>query len=91
MAQVKNVFIRQKVLDRCLRSPKRYSLKDLMEKCNAALEIAGEKPVTSKNTILDDLATIERTYPDAVINREKCGRYVFYEYEDKSYSIYKMP
>ncbi len=91
MAQVKNVFIRQKVLDRCLRSPKRYSLKDLMERCNAALEIAGEKPVTSKNTILDDLATIERTYPDAVINREKCGRYVFYEYEDKSYSIYKMP
>ena len=48
-------LIRQRVIDRCLRSAKRYSVKDMMEKCNDTLEQAGYKPVRSKVTILDDL------------------------------------
>lgn len=62
-----------------------------MEKCNIALETAGYKKVSSKNTILDDMIAIQRDFPDAVIKTHKDGRYVYYEYEDKSFSIYQMP
>ena len=91
MAQTKNALIRQRVLDRCLRSPKRYSLNDLMEKCNIVLESAGFRKVSSKNTILDDLTGIERDFPEASIKARKDGRFIYYEYEDKSFSIYKIP
>ena len=36
MAQTKNALIRQRVIDRCLRSPKQYSIMNMMEKCNIA-------------------------------------------------------
>lgn len=91
MAQTKNALIRQQVIDRCLRSPKYYSVKDMMEKCNIALEGAGYKPVTSKVTILKDLEGIENDFPDAHIIKRKIGRNIYYEYEDKSFSIYNIP
>lgn len=91
MAQTKNALIRQRVIDRCLRSPKQYSIMDMMEKCNIALEEAGYKPVTSKNTILEDLRGIESNFPEARIIQRKSGRYLFYEYEDKNFSIYNIP
>ena len=91
MAQTKNALIRQRVIDRCLRSPKQYSLKELMEKCNVALEEAGYNRVTSKNTILEDLRGIESNFPEAKIIARKSGRSVFYEYEDKDFSIYNIP
>ncbi len=91
MAQVKNALIRQRVIDRCLRSPKLYSVKDMMEKCNIALEQAGYKPVTSKVTILKDLEGIENDFPEVVIVKRKIGRNLYYEYEDKSFSIYNIP
>lgn len=91
MAQTKNALIRQRVIDRCLRSPKQYSLKALMEKCNIALEQAGYNKVTSKNTILEDLRGIESNFPEARIIVRKYGRSVFYEYEDKDFSIYNIP
>ena len=64
---------------------------DMMEKCNVALEEAGYKPVTSKNTILEDLRGIENNFPEARIIPKKSGRYLFYEYEDKNFSIYNIP
>ena len=91
MAQTKNALIRQRVIDRCLRSPKQYSLKNLMEKCNIALEQAGYSKVTSKNTILEDLRGIESNFPEAKIITRKSGRSVFYEYENKNFSIYNIP
>ena len=91
MAQTKKALIRQRVIDRCLRSPKQYSLKDLMEKCNIALEQAGYNKVTSKNTIIEDLRGIESNFPEAKIITRKSGRFVFYEYEDKDFSIYNIP
>ena len=91
MAQTKNALIRQRVIDRCLRSPKFYSVNDMMEKCNIALDDAGYKPVTSKVTILKDLEGIENDFPDAHIVKRKMGRNVYYEYEDKSFSIYNIP
>ena len=84
-------LIRQKVIDRCLRSPKQYAVKDIMEKCNIALEEAGCKPVTSKVTILEDLKGIDAIFPEAHIVQRKVGRYIYYEYEDKSFSIYQIP
>ena len=62
-----------------------------MEKCNIALEQAGYKPVTSKVTILKDLEGIENDFPEAVIVKRKIGRNLYYEYEDKSFSIYNIP
>lgn len=91
MAQTKNALIRQRVIDRCLRSPKQYSIMDMMEYCNIALEQAGYKPVSSKNTILEDLRGIESNFPEARIIQKKSGRYLFYEYEDKNFSIYNIP
>lgn len=91
MAQTKNALIRQRVLDRCLRSPRQYSIKDMMEKCNIALEMAGFNPVTSKNTILEDLKGISSNFPEAKIVTRKSGRFLYYEYEDKTFSIYNIP
>ncbi|MBD5391488.1 WYL domain-containing protein [bacterium] len=64
---------------------------DMMEKCNVALEEAGYKPVSSKNTILEDLRGIESNFPEARVVQRKSGRYIFYEYEDKEFSIYNIP
>ena len=63
----------------------------MMEKCNIALEQAGYKPVTSKVTILKDLEGIENDFPEAIIVKRKIGRNLYYEYEDKSFSIYNIP
>lgn len=84
-------LIRQQVIDRCLGSPRRYSLKDLMEACAIALEQQGYKPSTAKNTILDDIRAIEAQYPEAIVKRTKVNRIVYYEYENKPFSIYKIP
>lgn len=63
----------------------------LKEQCNIALNIAGYQEVTSKVTILKDMEGIMNDFPDAKIVRKKVGREVFYEYEDKSFSIYNIP
>lgn len=90
MAQTKNQLIRQQVIDRCLKSGN-FSVKMMMEKCKNALEAAGYKPVTSKVTILKDIEGIKDDFPDAKIVTKRAGHDVFYEYEDKSFSIYKIP
>ena len=91
MAQTKNALIRQRVIDRCLRSRWQYSVNDLMEACNVALEEAGYNKVKSKVTILKDLEGIMTDFPDAIIVTKKVGRNVYYEYQDKSFSIYNIP
>ncbi|MBQ7691770.1 MAG: WYL domain-containing protein [Muribaculaceae bacterium] len=91
MAQTKNALLRQRVIDRCLASHKHYSVKAIMEKCNAALLEAGYGPVTSKTTIINDIDDIELNFPDAVIVREKHGRTVYYHYETRPFSIYHIP
>lgn len=63
----------------------------MMEKCSDALEDAGYPRVSSKNTILKDLRNIERDFPEAHIVQRRSSRYTYYEYEDKSFSIYNIP
>ena len=60
-----------------------------MEACNKALLAKGEKLISSKGTILKDLYDMEALYPQIHIIKKKEGRIVYYEYEDKSTSIFK--
>lgn len=91
MPRTKNALIRQKVIDRCLGSPKNYSIKDLMDACNKELETIGEYPISSLNTIREDIEQIMSNYPDANVVSRRVGRNIFYSYEDKSYSIFNIP
>ena len=91
MPKTKNALIRQRVIDRCLGSSRNYSTKDLMDACNKELLSYGEHPVTSMNTIRDDINQICSNYPDAKIVERRDGRNRYYSYEDKNYSIFKIP
>lgn len=91
MPRTKNALVRQRVIDRCLGSPKNYSIKGLMEACNRVLESIGENPVTAMNTIRDDIEQIMTNYPDANVIAQRVGRNIYYSYEDKSYSIFNIP
>ena len=91
MPNTKNALIRQRIIDKCLGSPKNYSIKDLMEACNRELEFNGEHPITAMNTIREDLNQISTNYPDAVIESRRVGRNIFYSYKEKNYSIFKIP
>ena len=91
MPKTKNALIRQRVIDKCLRSTKKYSIKDLMNACNIELESIGEYPVTAMNTIRDDLEQIMANFPDANIISYREGRNIYYRYENQSYSIFNIP
>ena len=88
MPRTKNALVRQRVIDRCLGSPKNYSIRGLMEACNRELESIGENTVTAMNTIRDDIEQIMTNYPDANVIAQRVGRNIYYSYEDKSYSIF---
>ena len=91
MPRTKNALVRQRVIDRCLGSPKNYSIRGLMEACNRELESIGENTVTAMNTIRDDIEQIMTNYPDANVIAQRVGRNIYYSYEDKSYSIFNIP
>lgn len=90
MANTQSSDIRRKVIDRCLCGGNKYTLKEIMQKCNSALEIHGKSPVTSKNTFISDLNHISDTY-DIEIVKEQSGHDVYYSYSDPNFSIYKVP
>lgn len=87
MANVKNAFLREKIIDQCLHSRSGYSTKELMDKCNDALHLQGENPVTSPNTIRDDIRAIESRY-NITVEIIRIGRNIRYRYEDPDFSIY---
>lgn len=87
----KGALIRRQVLDSCLRSNANYTLLDLMHKCNEVLEEKGFKIISSENTIRTDLFEMEAQFPQAHIVPIRKGRNIFYSYQDKEFSIYKIP
>jgi len=89
MAKTKSPLTRQRVIDRCLQ--KTSTVRQMMKQCNIELEREGSEIVKSKTTIHKDLDAIMAHFPDAIIVEKKVGRDVFYEYEDKSFSIYNIP
>ena len=78
---------REKVLDQRLSDGVGYTCKQLMTYCNDYAEERGYKPISSKTTLLADLANIENSY-HTVIEKISRGREVYYKYADPLFSIY---
>ena len=84
----KNAIMRYKILDSLLSNRNRfYSITDLLEKVNDALDLAGMEPVT-RRCIEKDLVTLECAPYEAAIERvwfsgKKCIRY-----EEDGFSIF---
>ena len=90
MANIKNGFDREVVIDRCLQSRRGYSTQEIMDKVNDTLENRGEKPVTALNTIRNDIMSIENRW-HIVVEQIRSGRKIKYRYEDPDFSIYNSP
>lgn len=92
MPQAKNCNLRYQVLDRCFQSTDGRTLAQLRMACNAKLTLAGYKPIGehSKNTILGDIEFMQNYY-NAPIIQERDGRYIYYRYDDPTFSIFKSP
>lgn len=94
--------IRMRVIDRCLRSNRRYSIADIMDACNVELEEQGYKRVSSPVTIHNDFAHIDAQYHTArqhgtakntnytIIECDHIGKERYYRYWSKSFSIYQI-
>ena len=84
----KNAIMRYKILDSLLSNRNRYySISELLEKVNGALELDGMEPV-SRRCIEKDLRTLECAPYEAIIERvwydgKKCIRY-----EEDGFSIF---
>ncbi len=90
MANVKKAYIREKIIDQCLRSTYGYSTEEMKKKCNDALEARGEKLITSLNTIRNDIRSIESRF-NITVEELRIGREIKYRYADPSFSIYNSP
>lgn len=90
MANTKNSQIRQKVIDRCLKSDKPHSLQDIMDECNEEFWSRGLDEVTSPNTIRADIRNIEEIYGAEIIQTKE-GRFNYWSYADKNFSIFNNP
>ena len=90
MANVKNGSYRESIIDRCLQNRRGFSTKEIFDKCNDALERRGEAPITSLNTIRNDILSIENRW-HVVVEQRKSGREIKYRYEDPNFSIYNTP
>lgn len=90
MANTKGYAVRQKIIDRCLKSERGYSIQEMMDKCNLELEERGLHTVTSKNTIRDDILEIQNTYY-VEVETIRNGRNKRYRYKERDFSIYNAP
>ncbi len=90
MANVKNGAFREIIIDHCLQSRRGYSTQEIMDKCNDALTKRGELPVSSLNTIRNDILAIENRW-NIVVESVRKGKYIRYRYENSEFSIYNSP
>lgn len=87
MANVKSAGIREVIIDRCMQERRGYSIKQLMRKVNEALDFEGLLPVTSENTIRNDLETISNRWKQEII-RERRSSAFYFRYKDPTFSIF---
>lgn len=87
MANVKSAGVREIILDRCLRKRRGYTVNELLDKVNKELEFNDLPPVTSGNTIRNDLTNISNRWQKS-IEQFKRGHAICYRYADPSFSIY---
>ena len=86
----KQVNIRYEVLNKCFRDLyNEYTIDDLVEECNEALERHFDKTKTvSKRTVQDDIARLQESpYSIRLDEKFKRGRQRLYRYIDTSYSL----
>ena len=90
MANNKNGAFREIIIDRCLQSRRGYSTKEILDKCNVALEGRGDELITAMNTIRNDILSIENRWHKDV-EQIRIGRELRYRYKDPNFSIYNSP
>lgn len=73
------ILLRYKTLDKCFRSPKKWTLDMLIDHCSKVLDEA-----ISKRSIQSDIQFLRDTGAPIIVNNKK-----YYTYEDKSYSLLK--
>ena len=80
---------RLRIYDKCLRSNKKHTAKELMDKINA---VRVDKFISSRNTINQDLKYIEsKLNGETKLIKERQGYYTVYYYKDKNFSLFKTP
>lgn len=88
MANVKSAGVRELIIDKCLQERRGYTITQLMERVNKALRMDGLRPVTSGNTIRNDIENIANRYKQP-INRVKRGHAIYFSYRDPTFSKFK--
>ena len=96
MSTNKNAVIRYHALDRCLSNfYKRYTIKDLIKACNAALSEINptiKEFGVQRRQIFNDIKFMEAEAGYAApIERIRDGQKTYYRYADPHYSIRKQP
>ena len=86
MGKTKSQDTRIRVIDRCLRRG-RYSVTELMDRCNEVLEKEGRGTVSSRQTILSDIEYMRENPFRAPIMTIGKGKNTKYTYSDKDFSI----
>ena len=83
---------RLQILDQCLRNPsRRYTISDLIEICKKRFIVRkGSEFGVSRKTIYNDLNHIQERYNIELLKTRE-GKYVFYSYPDKNFSIDNEP
>ena len=84
----KNSTIRYQVLDRCFRQGG-HSITELMNKVNRALETEGLTPISSPNTIHNDIEAMA-SYQGVTIEHIRSGRRITWQYTDPEMSIFNF-
>ena len=87
MANVKSAGVREMIIDRCLQDPRGHTIEEMMAKVNSALQWDGLPPVTSSNSIRNDIENIANRWK-VPINRKKRRQAILYSYEDPNFSIF---
>lgn len=87
MPNSKNFFTRLCVLDRCLGSGHAYTGKELIGFINRELEAHCEPPISSRNTLMEDLMRIENEFNISIL-RVRHGRQTTYQYEKTGFTIF---
>jgi len=94
MSLTKHAIIRYQVLDRCLRNTgSRYNIEDLLEECNEALfEFDTKTNGIKKRQLYDDIRFMQSEQGWSIpLEKVKSGRTVYYQYEDRNFSINNQP
>jgi predicted DNA-binding transcriptional regulator YafY len=91
MSLFKHPTVRYRAIDSCLRNPGRsYTIDDLVEACNIAMEKYNGESGVQKRSIYKDLNYMEEVL-DAPIIKIRDGHKIIFRYEDMSFSINNQP